>query len=109
MIPEKEEKIITSIDFTEKEPYESEDIVEFPKSIRCAKDLKPGEKIFLMEIKAIHQKNGDVPYTCARLAEHLGVSVITIHQYVRRLVERGYLKIEAKYLDGKVVKSLILN
>lgn len=71
-----------------------------PAIIRYDNRLKPNEKILYSEIVTLASKNGYCYASNKYLAELYDVSIVTISNWINRLINLGYLKFENEYLEG---------
>lgn len=71
-----------------------------PAVIRYDNRLKANEKILYSEITTLASKNGYCYASNKYLSELYGVSVVTISNWINRLINLGYIKYENEYLEG---------
>lgn len=61
--------------------------------------MTSGEKEFL---SLLQSNNGEYNSSDKDLAAFLGISVYSLAKYKKRLKDRGYIKSQLKYVDGKI-------
>lgn len=73
--------------------------IKLHKNIRFHPDLTFGEKMFLAEIQSIISNNESkkFPFTLRKLSEMFGVSHQTIKNWIKKLVNMGFLEIGMDY------------
>jgi hypothetical protein len=73
--------------------------IRLDKNIRFHPDLTFGEKIFLAEIQSIisHNESKKFHYTLRKLSEMFGVSHQTAKNWIKKLVNLGFLEIGFNY------------
>lgn len=73
--------------------------IKLHKTIRFHPDLTFGEKMFLAEVQSIISNNESkkFPFTLRKLSEMFGVSHQTIKNWIKKLVNLGFLEVGMDY------------
>lgn len=72
--------------------YQPEPTIPLEYEIRFHPDLTWGEKVFLAEIKSMCTR-GKCQYHQSNLAEMFNVSSVSIHTWIKKLCNLGYIEV----------------
>jgi hypothetical protein len=88
--------------------YPCEKDMIFPVCIRSREDLNWGQKSFLAELISIdHLSNGKCYYSLDNMADRFFVTRVTIHSWIKKLIQLGLIDVTSIIEEGGGVRRVI--